>query len=235
MRSGINVQYSHSPREFASELVTWRAFRHLSVAAVMSYLSFRDNQGIVIGRSVATNPRDVWYERLEDHNTAAGFFHEFAVICREQGFGDQINNFVTQWRSRGPRAASEKWPLIFLPAVTWFREPNYAGSLVTLIARKLGVSCYLCGKVSRGWDALLEVEEMGVNSHPFKPLCTERLSPSALIRNCRHGHAYFQLNVYCRQCKINILNLMRRQSRQSFDDAILEAAIHHAAATHVQA
>ena len=37
-RGGMNVRYTHSPAEYANEIAEWRAFRHLTPAAIKSFL-----------------------------------------------------------------------------------------------------------------------------------------------------------------------------------------------------
>ena len=119
-----------------------------------------------------------------------------------------------------------------LPEAKWLEAPSDSRKILASVARRLGVSCYVCGAIARGDNAFVPVNGLRYQWGAFVPLGDEsvcfdghtalpygmRVTPNGestyFGNDRRRGADSFLLNVYCDACR-RMLNRLGFQSDQT--------------------
>ena len=127
--------WTHSPHELAKECAGWRSFRHLTYDSIRSYVVFSIESAERCGLSA------IYWDDLYCRTSL--FLSTQKLLATLQHEGIVTTEPLLQSLLHKKR----------LPGIHWSEAPHR--SLITFkIALRLGVSCYLCGTISRGLKAL---------------------------------------------------------------------------------
>lgn len=179
-----------SPHGFAEECAGWRRFRHLTYQGIRSYVvsvmeSVKDTAPALGERGREAR---LYYDFFRFPGSSYGIEEELDVLRREGLVSP------APWLRCFLRVAAGGLDHMINPGTLWAKSPEE--SIITFkIGRRLGVSCYLCGIVSRGRDALTtdrrlaEAWHTGPGEPPreswrgatafLRPLCEGCMTPDA--------------------------------------------------------